>query len=280
MDFGGLNYESSLPRDMAFYRAWLREHDVEPTGWKRLRSEIKPRDTAFYRAWLKKHSAEPTGWKRLLGRIKPHVPRKRNDIRQVDATTDLAAERYIFCPLQTHSVFGDWVTSIDPLIDVLHAASRHLPEKWHLRLKEHPKSKVNFSRKIMELENERFRLDNTTDTMQQVAAAHAVVTLDSCVGFEAFFYDKPVLVLSKAFYGFGGLAEKVDSIEALCDMLSNPHALGFDAGARNAFMSFIIEESWFPKTEDVIAGRYTIEDVIARDRRMQALRERYRQQAR
>ena len=246
LDFRGLNYESSLPRDIAFYRSWLDGQDIELTGWKRLRAEIKSR-----------------------------LPKWRNDIKQVDATTNLAAEHYIFCPLQTHSVFGDWVTSIDSLIDVLHAASRRLPENWHLRLKEHPSSKVSFRERIMRLEDERFRLDNTTDTRQQVAAAHAIVTLDSSVGVWAFFYDKPVLVLAQALYGFGGMANKLDSAKALYDALCDPHALSFDAEARNAFMSFLVKENWFPKFDDVIAGRYTIGDVIARDCRMQALREQY-----
>lgn len=246
LDFRGLNHESSLPRDIAFYYSWLEGQDIEPTSWKRLRTEIKPR-----------------------------LDERRDDVKQVDATTNLAAENYIFCPLQTRCVFGDWVTSIGPLIDVLHAASRRLPENWHLRLKEHPSSKVNFRERIMRLEDERFRLDNTTDTRRQVAAAHAIVTLDSSVGVWAFFYDKPVLVLARALYGFGGMANKLDSAKALCDALCDPHALSFDAEARNAFMSFLVKENWFPKFDDVIAGRYTIGDVIARDCRMQALREQY-----
>jgi capsular polysaccharide export protein len=108
-------------------------------------------------------------------------------------------------------------------------------------------------------------LDNQTNTIDQVAGAHAVLTINSSVGFESLFFDKPVIVLGRAFYAIEGIATIAASRSALERSLARPADLGFDPGLRDAFMSYVTQVQ-FPREDAVAAGRYTLADIVARDR--------------
>ena len=242
VDLAGVNAASSLPRLPDFYHRWQADQrNLDPLAWRRVRSELAPRPAAT-----------------------------RRDVRQTAGRGDLANQPYVFCPLQVPgdsqiTVFGDWIASVEEMIDHVVAASAALPDGWHLRLKEHPSARRSLTGRVAAMSGGRVVLDNDTDTMEQVAAARAVLTINSSVGFEALFFDKPVIVLGHAFYGLDGIVTRARSRPDLERCLAAAGALSFDAALRNAFMSYATEVQ-FPFEETVKTGGFTLDDVIARDR--------------
>jgi capsular polysaccharide export protein len=163
-------------------------------------------------------------------------------------------------------VFGDWIKSIDMLIDILHLASTSLPNGWHLRLKEHPSAKQRFTSKIQLLTSSKFHLDNTTNTFEQVEYSKSVLTINSSVGLQAMFFDRPVITLGKAFYSFDELTQRCSNIGELFSKLKAPDLLSFSQTQRDNFLSYLHKE-YYPLENDVTAGLYTSYDVRRRDRR-------------
>jgi capsular polysaccharide export protein len=242
VDFTGINYGSSLPRRSDFYQRWLAENPaIDATAWRAMRSGLNARKAS-----------------------------RRHKVKRRPADTDLTRQKYIFCPLQVPgdsqiTVYGDWVKSIDDLIDHLEDTADCLPEGWHLRVKEHPSARASFTERLSEATRHRIILDNVTDTFEQVAASRAVLTVNSSVGLESFFFEKPVLVLGHAFYAFDQIATKVRSREELSEYLAAPEELSFNPVARDAFMSYLAEQH-FPCEADIVAGRITLDNIVARDR--------------
>lgn len=229
-----------------------------------------PRDTDFYRAWLAASETDPDYWRDVGKQIAPRLAEEREDVQSEEAPPELAQERFIFCPLQVPgdsqiTIYGDWIGSVEDTIDRLKTASSNLPEGWHLRIKEHPSSQVSFFEKLDALRSDKFRIDNITNTMEQVALSCAVLSVNSSVGLQAFFSNKPVIVLGHAFYGFGTLATKVSGPSELSDILKRPENLTFCQESRTAFMSYLCEE-YYPMEQDVLDGCYGPENVRQRDR--------------
>jgi capsular polysaccharide export protein len=241
VDFMGVNAASSIPKMPEFYHRWIANNpDVGISDWRSIRSDLKPRMAA-----------------------------KRSDVHQRSGGNDLKNKPYIFCPLQVPgdsqiTVFGDWIQSVDSMIENLAVASAALPEGWHLRIKEHPSAGVSFSDRIAQIAGQRVILDNATNTLDQIENAQAVLTVNSSVGFESIFFDKPVIVLGKAFYDLEGVVIKATSCDHLARMLSRPEKFQFDARLRDFFMSYITSVQ-FPVEADVVAGRTTLKEIIARD---------------
>lgn len=247
VDLLGINYNSSLPRRADFYLAWMANHiGADASAWRQIRVGLKPRTAS-----------------------------QRNDIGQQPASEDLVQEKYVFCPLQVPgdsqiTIFGDWISSVEALIGYFAQVSTSLPHGYHLRIKEHPSAKVSFAKQLASIAGNRIRVDNETNTLEQVAHARAVVTINSSVGFESLFYNKPVIVLGHAFYGIQGVAVKAKSPAHLSTLLSAPDSLGFDEKLRNAFMTYVTAVH-FPDETAVLAGRVTLADIITRDRTRDAI---------
>lgn len=245
VDFQGVNYGCSLPRRIDFYHAWARDSGVAPEAWRAQKTRLTARAAT------------------------------RADVAQGAAPADLAREPFLFCPLQVPgdsqlTIYGGWIRSVEATIEALARAAEALPEGWHLRVKEHPSARVSFAGRLAALASPRLRVDNTTDTFAQVAASRGVVTVNSSVGLQAMFFDKPVLTLGQAFYALEGVAHAVPGPEDLARLLADPAALGFDPAARGAFLSYL-DAVHFPEETAVRAGRYALRDVVARDRRRDAI---------
>ncbi|WP_172330467.1 capsular biosynthesis protein [Mangrovicoccus sp. HB161399] len=212
------------------------------------------REIGFYRDWADAADGHGGGWRALKDILVSRKAKKRSDVGQTDATADLAETPYIFCPLQVPDdtqikMFGGWVKNINRFIDLLEVAAEALPEGWHLRFKEHPSSKIpltDFLEQAAAAQPGKIVIDNSTDTFQQVAASRAVVTLNSSVGLQTFWYDKPVVVLGECFFRMPELVTPVDSMSALWRVFSDPAALGYDAAARDAFMNYL-DRVYYPE---------------------------------
>ena len=97
-------------------------------------------------------------------------------------------------------MFGGEFRSVDVFVSSLASAASSLPDGWHLRLKEHPSTQVSVVEAVRAAGTSRIWLDNDTDTFEQVAASRGVVTVNSSVGIQAFYFDKPVVVCGQTFW--------------------------------------------------------------------------------
>lgn len=208
-----------------------------------------PQDPQFYRSWAAGHPARAgEGWRDMGANLVARASR-RSDVGQGGGANLDAVGPYLFVPLQVPNdsqitVFGGWVGSVAGMIAALDRAARHLPEGWHIRVKEHPSAKASLA-DLLSATGAKIVVDNHSDTFEQVAASRGVITINSSVGLQAFFYEKPVIVLGKAFFALPGLAEIADTEEGLRDALGRAANLQFDATLRASFMNYLDKE-YFP----------------------------------
>ena len=235
IDWKGVNYDSSIPRNPNFYRN-LDVHRFT-TDWRQLPPTAR----------------QP---------IKKSKVKQHNDVEGLLSTLN-----YVFCPLQVPTdsqltVYGGWIKGLSHFLDCLNNVIDDLPENLHFRVKEHPSSPISLLSYIEKLENSRIVVDNDTNTMDLVEHSKCVITINSTVGLEAFYFGKPVITLGKAFYSFGELTSRVDSLLELRETIRNVEKLTFSDKDRDIFMNFL--HYWFPTVESVTNGEFTLEEVNAR----------------
>ena len=217
----GINFNNSLPRHKDFYLKWLEGKNVpiDSKRWIHLREKIVPR--AVHRKHRKSQQ-------------QPHSSIPKN--------------KFVFCPLQVPSdsqvrTHGNWIQGVPHMVEVLHQASRHLPDDWSLLLKEHPSAKVRLSHFPTD---KQFKWVNDLPTFDLVKSCNGVITLNSSVGLQAFLYHCPVLVLGDAFYDFHPMAIKVLNQNHLNKLISQPDTWNFDSCVREAFLGYLTEVYYLP----------------------------------
>ena len=67
---------------------------------------------------------------------------------------------------------------------------------------EHPSSDISFTKNLASLSDDKFLVDNTSDSIEIIKRSKAVVTINSSVGFHALLKSMPVIVCGDAFWGF------------------------------------------------------------------------------
>ena len=245
LDAVGVNAEGSVPQDAGFYRDWAGQ-DVGRNG----------------EAW------------RAMGVGLTARASRRADVGQAgDALPDTP---FLFCPLQVPddsqvTLFAGWTGGMAGFLAALGQAAERLPEGWHLRLKEHPSAKVPLGAMIAPLvATGRVVLDNATDSFAQLVASRGVVTLNSSMGLQAMFHDKPVVVLGRAFWALPGVARQVTGQADLDATLAAPDALTFDPAARARFMNWL-DQCYYPRFAwpggDADAAAFAARLAAARDLR-------------
>jgi capsular polysaccharide export protein len=221
VDPRGVNAESSVPRDAGYFVHWA--------GGDPARSG--------------------EGW-RVSGQGLTARASRRADVGQGTAT--LPDGPFLFCPLQVPSdsqvtLFAGWTGGMAGFLAALGQAAAHLPEGWHLRVKEHPSARQSLAGVLAGLvASGRVVVDNAGDSFAQVAASRGVVTLNSSMGLQAFFYDKPVVVLGEAFFKQPGLVVPVEGQAELNAAFAGAEGLGFDPQARARFMNWL-DQVYYPR---------------------------------
>ncbi|MDR0808589.1 MAG: capsular biosynthesis protein [Gemmobacter sp.] len=216
LDPEGVNAESSVPQDPAFFRA-------QPT--------------------------DGSGW-RAMGRGLTARVSRRTDVGQGGGP--LPEAPFLFCPLQVPDdsqvmLFAGWCGGMAGFLAALGKAVQRLPEGWHLRLKEHPSAKTPLAPLLAPLlASGRAVLDNATDSFAQVAASRGVVTLNSSMGLQAFFHDKPVVTLGRAFFNLPGLVHHAERQVTLDAFFAAPDRLDFDPALRAAFITWL-DRTYYPR---------------------------------
>ncbi|MDP2739364.1 MAG: capsular biosynthesis protein [Pseudorhodobacter sp.] len=209
-----------------------------------------PRDPAFFTAWAGLDPARQTEAWRALGAGLVARPSRRSDVGQ--SATGVPDTPYLFCPLQVPddsqvTLFSGWCNGMAGYLAAIGTAAQALPPGWHLRLKEHPSARQSLRPLIAPLlASGRVVLDNASDSFAQLAASRGVVTLNSSMGLQAFFHDRPVIVLGRAFFALPGLVTVADSQPALNAAFANPQSLTFDPALRAAFMSWL-DQVYYPR---------------------------------
>ncbi len=217
LDPAGVNAEGAVPQDPAFYRDWAAG-DASRTG---------------------------DGW-RAMGAGLTARPSRRSDVAQGGEA--LPDAPFLFCPLQVPddsqvTLFAGWCGGMAGFLSALMQAAAALPEGWHLRLKEHPSARQSLKPLIVPLlATGRVVLDNATDSFAQLAASRGIVTLNSSMGLQATFRDKPVVVVGRAFWALPGVALYAKDQAGLNAAFAAPHTLDFDPGLRAAFMNWLDRE--------------------------------------
>lgn len=214
LDPAGVNAEGSVPQDPAAYA------DVTP---------------------------DPALIAGLAARLVARAPR-RADVGQGQGA--LPETPFLFVPLQVPDdsqvrLFSGWAGDLPGFIAALGRAADALPPGWHLRLKEHPSAKQPLA-DLIAAAGDRLILDNETDSFAQLRAARGVLTLNSSMGLQAFFHDKPVIVTGRAFFALPGLADHAPSEAALADLLARAGSLTFDADLRARFLTWLAREYYIP----------------------------------
>ncbi len=256
VDPAGVNFASALPREIGPYIAWFDRQARDADDWRAAGRDIRQRGPvgrdAGCNADTKRDGTAPAA--------------RPTASRQTAATLPAATlpdTPFVFVPLQTPGdsqlrLFGGAFRTPEAFIDVLGRVADDLPEGWHLRIKEHPTAQVSYAERIGALNPDRVVLDNATDTFEQVAAARAVLTVNSSVGLQAMFYDRPVLVAGQCFWAVDGVADSVPTEEAIRAALGRAAELTFDSAARAAFMSALVQV-YYPR-----AAPDAAEQILAR----------------
>ncbi|MGJ3241608.1 MAG: capsular biosynthesis protein [Opitutales bacterium] len=188
------------------------------------------------------------------------------------AERSLAGEGpFLFVPLQVANdsqlrLFAGWVNHIRGFINALAKASASLPEGWHIRFKEHPSSSVSIAERIDRTRSlgARIQLDNTTDSFCQLRASKAVITINSSMGLQAFFEDKPVLVTGSAFWALPGMAHRVPSQACLERLCAQPDTLTFDPDLRARFLTWLLHYYYVPVTQGATGAEVCPQRVAAK----------------
>ena len=217
VDPKGVNFNNSLPRVSGAYLDWAKENGARG-AWRDMADQITARRG-------KRPAPDPTA-----GLDQP----------------------FLFLPLQVPGdsqlrLFGGAYRTVEAVIAHVTKAAKALPDGWHLRVKEHPSSPIQFTDQVRG--TDRVVLDNGTDTFVQVRASRGVVTVNSSVGLEAMFYDKPVIALGQCFWAIPNVARHCPDPADLPRLLSNPSAWSFDPGIRTAFLDFLVSE-YYPRLDD------------------------------
>ena len=235
IDWKGINFDSSIPRNMEFYKHLGEDYLKE--DWK------KSRPTAR------------------------QVIKKKKVVNDCVYEGDFKNQGYIFCPLQVPNdsqltVYGGWVRDIYHFLSCINRLTTDLPDDTYFRIKEHPSSKISLTQNIVNLNNQQILLDNDTDTMELIENSKAVLTINSTVGLESFYFGKPVITLGKAFYSFGNLTSRANNVSELRNLIRNIEKLSFSELDRDLFMRFL--HYWYPTVDSILKEQFTLSDINAR----------------
>ncbi len=216
VDPNGVNFENSLPRTIQPYLDWFSKSGLPEDGWRAIGKTIRQRA--------------------------PLHPTVENSTAATGLDTP-----FLFVPLQTPGdsqlrLFGGNFSTVEGFIKAIGEAATYLPQGWHIRIKEHPTADVTFADLILSYQKNGVVLDNSTDTFVQVAASRGVITVNSSVGLEAMFFDKPVLACGKCFWAIDGVAVAAPDIRALSQLFLRPGEMNYDHTARTAFLSYLLDE--------------------------------------
>lgn len=142
-------------------------------------------------------------------------------------------EKYFFYPLHIPSDAQILVRSpqYKNQLTLLENLNNHLPIGYKLYVKEHPNyeggTTISELRKIRKLSNVKV-IDAKINSHDLIKNSKGIITINSNVGWEALLYEKPVIVLGKAFYDISGLTFNVRDFYELPEVIKKAVSQKFD----------------------------------------------------
>lgn len=143
-------------------------------------------------------------------------------------------KEYIFLPFQVHDdtqiiVNSPYIKKMEKLLELVYENIEkynyeHNSNFW-IAVKEHPSDygRIDYSELFKNYTNKNVFFYKKANTDQLIKNSKLVVTINSSVGLESLFRDKPVITLGNAFYNIDGIVRNVKSeqefYEKLCDSL-------------------------------------------------------------
>ena len=225
VDSVGVNYDSSIPRNIQFYEDIEVNQNRLDTYLFQPEKAIRDEQGVFnYRKMFYEHFGIS-------------INEKKEEVKSdnsINNHPDLPSE-YIYVPfqLETDSQILKHSPNIKTMKELVEHTARALEEynlinETNLKIiyKVHPlyKSESN----IMDLkgikqiceQNANLIFLTTGNNKQLIQKAKAVITVNSTVGFEALMAYKPVIILGEAFYGIKGISYVVDNLGNLGDVIT------------------------------------------------------------
>jgi len=216
MDAAGVNAESSVPREPAFY--------AQRGGqWQ-------------------------TG---TAAQVVPRAPRRGKAV----LSTVALPPRYVFIPFQVMLdsqvlLHSPWLQRMDQLYAAVTEAAAALGEQAPvLVFKEHPSCPQRYPALHAQAaaSSGAVLFANGNATGELIAGALGVITINSSVGVESLLLGKPVLALGNAVYGVPGVAESVRSVSQIGGWLRAVAAgVAPPAPLREAFLHYLAHDHLLP----------------------------------
>jgi capsular polysaccharide export protein len=201
VDFRGINYCNSIPRERSFFEDLTFDTEVE-----------------------------------LPNRL---VAREANN-REKFVCGDLELpERYIFVPFQVDHdtqiiLHSRWIANMEQLFETVQALPRHI----HFVLKEHPSALRDYSY-LHDRTHENVMFANSVETQTLIENAEAVMTINSTVGIEGLLFHKRVIVLGNAFYAIDGICKKAESTDELSAIINHLESWKLDVRLIGRLLRYI-----------------------------------------
>ncbi len=230
VDPKGVNFHNSLTRTAEPYISWMKSSGIDKNAWRTRSKAVKAR----------KPEVEPT----------------------TETLAVIPEGPFVFVPLQVPGdsqlvqfggLYRDVPSAVREIVDCADA----LPEGWKIVLKHHPSAGDRFDDLVSHDARAVIQFADQCDTFDLVRGSEAVFTINSSVGLESFYFDKPVRALGQAFLNFDPISTSVPNHGDLRLAFANAAGLAFDAEARNAFMSYLTEV-YFPQLLLDESGGYKI----------------------
>ncbi|MDO6460452.1 hypothetical protein Q4485_07085 [Granulosicoccaceae sp. 1_MG-2023] len=238
LDHRGVNADSSLPREAAFYLDYRFAGGVP----------------------------EP------IAPLNPRAPVRQ---RRAAPPVDLPA-RFLFVPFQVPDdtqivCHSPWIGSMEALFEEVMRARDALGEPdLKVVFKEHPSWPGHFDHLYQRHPDAVFANGNATP--QLIERCEALLTINSTVGLEGLQLGKKVLVLGQACYRIDGLVLSADSARQLADALKALPQWQADQALRHAYLRFLnevycIPQKWSEASDlhfQAVARRLAGEDAFRR----------------
>jgi capsular polysaccharide export protein len=293
LEQGGVNNNSSLPRDPVWYRkaagslppwregrhfpgsfAQRAVHDVLYHCWSQAfrwrypgyRSHLPTHPFVDYAYWIRRFARAPTV--------------RREAKARMDALAALGLP-YFLVPLQLDTDSQLRINSpfrrLAPAIEaILESFARHAPNDTALLLKEHPlDSQQSDWRGLAMATAERFGMSDRVfyvvggDVATLIRGSRGVVTVNSTAGMLALALRRPVIALAQPIYHMPGLTYQ-DGIDRFWTEAEPPDAALFDAFRRVVVERTQIKGGFFSRDglAEVVAGAVTRLEAAAIEHRL------------
>lgn len=219
VDWKGVNYDNSLPRDGKFYLQY-RSDDLQ------LPSHLVSREAE-------------------MGKTAP------------GGGCDLP-DTFLFVPFQVDYdsqiiIHSPWIKNMEAFAETVIEAAEG--SGYTVVFKEHPSSEVTYPFLKQKVAGKKVLFANDCPTQELIERSSGIITVNSTVGLEGVLLGKKVVVLGNAFYRIEGLVKSASSVQELSEIVTGLEQWNPDDTLRKSFLNYLwgeylIHPSWRTPTRE------------------------------